>query len=123
MRTVERRFATSSLTSIHWFAIALALVSALVHLVLGIGFLPHWMGIAFLLATVGFFVGIAFVLLDVRRRLVYLVGIPFTGGQVILWYVVNEPTALEALSLVELVDKVAQVLLIVALVYLLVRDK
>lgn len=122
MRTVGRQFTSSSLTPIHWFAIALAVVTALVHLVLGIGFLPHWMGIAFLFATAGFLLGIALVLLDVRRRLVYLVGVPFTAGQVVLWYVVNEPAAIEDLSLVELVDKIAQVLLIVALVYLVVRD-
>ncbi|WP_255190820.1 DUF7475 family protein [Natronobeatus ordinarius] len=122
MRPVAQRLEADSLTWIHWFAITLALVSAAVHLVLGVGFLPHWMGVAFLVATAGFLVGIALVLLDVRRRLVYLAGIPFTGGQVILWYVVNEPTTIADLSLTEIVDKLAQGLLIVTLVVLYVRD-
>ncbi|EMA45730.1 hypothetical protein [Halobiforma nitratireducens] len=112
-----------SLTPLHWMAISLAVVTAIVHLVLGIGFLPHWMGVAFLGATGGFLLGIALVLVGSRRPLVYLAGIPFTGGQIVLWYVVNEPTTLAALSFAEWVDKVAQVLLIVALVVLYRRDR
>ena len=122
MSTVEGRLALASLTPLHWLAIGLAAVTAAVHLLLGIGFLPHWMGVAFLVATAGFLVGIGLVLLDVRRRLVCLAGIPFTGGQIVLWYVVNEPTAVADLSLAEGIDKVAQLLLVVALVVLLVRD-
>lgn len=122
MSTVERRFGSRPLTTVHWLAIGLALISALVHLVLGIGFLPHWMGVAFLVATAGFVVGIALVFLDVRRRHVYLLGIAFTGGQIVSWYVVNEPATVADLSAVELLDKVAQLLLIVALVVLYVRE-
>ncbi|ELY86507.1 hypothetical protein C483_18895 [Natrialba hulunbeirensis JCM 10989] len=110
-----------SLSLTHWLAIALAAVSALVHLVLGVSFLPHWMGVAFLAATAGFLLGIALVLRNYRRRLVYLLGIAFTAGQIILWYVVNEPTALADLSAAEAVDKVAQFLLIALLLFLLVR--
>ncbi|ELY99024.1 hypothetical protein C482_10721 [Natrialba chahannaoensis JCM 10990] len=111
----------SSLSPIHWLAIALAAVSALVHLVLGVSFLPHWMGVAFLGATAGFLLGIALVVRNYRRRLVYLLGIPFTAGQIILWYAVNEPTTLADLSAAETVDKVAQVLLIALLLVLLTR--
>ncbi|SDQ92414.1 DUF7475 family protein [Natronobacterium texcoconense] len=111
-----------SLSSLHWLGIGLAVVTAVVHLVLGLGFLPHWMGIAFLVATAGFLFGITLVVVGYRRRLVYLVGIPFTAGQVVLWYVVNEPTALGDISSVEAVDKVAQLLLIAVLVVLYLRD-
>ncbi len=113
---------TASLSRLHWVGIGLALVTALVHLVLGIGFLPHWMGDAFLVATAGFFLGIGLVLVDYRRRLVYLTGIPFTGGQIVLWYVVNEPTGLGDISIAGAIDKVAQVLLIVVLVALYRRE-
>ena len=117
-----RRLELQSLTGVHWLAILMALVSAIVHLVLGIGFLPHWMGVLFVLATVGFVVGVGLVLLDYHRRLVYLLGIPFTGGQVVLWYALNQPGSIDALGAAEVIDKIAQVVLILALVVLYRRD-
>ncbi len=65
------------------------------------------MGGAFLLATVGFLVGIAPVLVGYRRRPVYLAGIPFTVARSLFWYPVNEPTAVDDLSVPEVVDTVA----------------
>lgn len=117
-----RRFDLESLTPLHWLAVALALVSAAVHLVLGVGFLPHPMGVAFLLATAGFVVGVVLVLSNRRRRLVYLAGLPFVGIQILLWYLVNRPTALADLSAAGAIDKVAQVALIVALAVLYRRE-
>ncbi|ELY72119.1 DUF7475 family protein [Natronobacterium gregoryi] len=111
----NRRLELDSLTGIHWLAILAAIVSGLVHLVLGVGFLPHWMGALFLLAAVGFAAGIGLVLIDYRRRLVYLVGIPFVGGQVVLWYALNQPSSIGDLGVAEVVDKLAQAVLIVAL--------
>lgn len=117
-----RRFDLESLTPLHWLAIALALVSAAVHLVLGVGFLPHPMGVAFLLATAGFVVGVVLVLSNRRRRLVYLAGLPFVGVQILLWYLVNRPTALADLSAAGAIDKVAQVALLAALAVLYRRE-
>lgn len=103
-----------SLTPLHWLAIAAALVTAVVHLVLGIS-AGGTFGVLFLVATVGFLAGIAAVLVGWRRRLVYALGIPFTAGQIVLWYLLNDvppiPTS-------HAVDKAAQVVLIVALVAL-----
>lgn len=111
-----------SLAPLHWAAIGLAAATAAVHLVLGLAFLPHWMGGAFLVAAAGFLVGIWLVLADRRRHLVYLAGIPFTGAQIVLWYLVNEPTGVTDVTVSGAVDKVAQTLLIVALVVLLARE-
>lgn len=116
MATLEDRFATASLTRLDWIAIVLALVTGAVHLLLGVGFLPGPLGVAFVLAAAGFFGAIVLVLLDYRRRLLYLLGIPYTGGQVVLWYALNRPTGVADLSTAEAVDKTAQVLLIVVLV-------
>ncbi|MXV63717.1 hypothetical protein GS429_16955 [Natronorubrum sp. JWXQ-INN-674] len=110
------------LSTRHWVGIGLAVVTAAVHLVLGLGFLPHWMGGAFLVATAGFGLGVVLVVLDYRRRLVYLLGIPFTGAQVVLWYVLNRPAGVGDLSGLEAVDKIAQALLLVALVVLYRRE-
>ncbi|GEM_PF-121658 len=114
---------TESLTPLHWGAIAMALVSAAVHLIIAIVDLPltSAFGIGFLIATAGFLGGVLLVLFDVRRRLVYLIGIPFTAGQIVMWALLNEPT-LATLEVIEAIDKLAQVGLIVALVVLLRRD-
>ncbi len=122
MSTADRLLALDSLTPLHWLGIAVALVSALVHLVLGIGFFPHYMGVLFLLATGGFVGAVVLVLIDYRRTLVYLVGIPFTLSQIVGWYMVNQPDSLSALGAADIVDKVAQIVLIAVLVLLYRRE-
>ncbi len=122
MSSTDRVLALGSLTPLHWVGIAMALVSALVHLVLGIGFFPHYMGVLFLLATGGFVGAVVLVLIDYRRTLVYLAGIPFTLVQIGGWYVVNQPDSLSALGTAEIADKVAQVVLIIVLVLLYRRE-
>lgn len=112
----------AGLTPLHWVGVVAALVSAAVHLVLGIGFLPHWMGIAFLVATAGFLAGVWLVATGRQRRRVYLLGIPFTAGQIGFWYLANRPGGLDALGPAEIIDKVAQIVLILALVALYVRE-
>ena len=109
---------TDSLTSLHWFGIALAAVTGLVHLALGVQFVSSPLGWSFLFAGVGFFAGAVAVVVEYRRRLVYLLGIPFTGGQVVAWYVVNAPE----FSTLGYVDKAAQVLLVGTLVVLYRRN-
>ena len=113
---------TAELTPLHWAGIVAALVSAAVHLILGIGFLPHWMGIAFLIATAGFVVGAWLVLTGRMRRRIYLLGIPFTAGQIVFWYLVNRPESLDALGSAEIIDKIAQVVLVLVLGALYLRD-
>lgn len=107
----------------HWIGIVMALVSAAVHLLLGIRMAPEPMGLSFILAGVGFVAAVGAVLVDFRRRLVYAAGIPFTIAQIVLWYVLNfavGPKAFPAdIGALGAVDKVAQVALVVVLVYLL----
>jgi hypothetical protein len=115
---------TDSLTPIHWVGIALALLSGVIHLVIGVGFLPSAFGIVFVLAGLGFFGAVALVLLDVRRRLVYLVGIPFVGVQIAIWYQVQVlERGLFNLGPLDYVDKAAQVVLIVILLYLIREER
>lgn len=117
-----------SLTPLHWLAIAMATISAGVHLVLGVQFFPHWMGISFIGATLGFAAGIWLVVANVRRPVVYAVGIPFTLGQIGAWIALTRPELLTnpdltALGAFEIVDKVAQLILIVVLLVLLSRER
>jgi hypothetical protein len=105
---------TESLTSLHWVGVVLAVVTGVLHLVLGVSFITSPLGWSFIVAAIGFFAGAAGVLVDYRRRLLYLLGIPFTAGQIVAWYVVNAPD----FSPLGIGDKVVQVLLIVVLVLL-----
>jgi len=112
-----------SLNALHWVGIAAALVSAAIHLLLGVRMAPSGMGISFILAGIGFLGGIALVLLNYRRRAVYALGIPFTLVQIVLWYQLNfiaGPRSFPAdVGTLGAIDKVAQVVLAVVLVALL----
>lgn len=110
---------SESLTPLHWIGIVLAAITGLVHLWLGFAFVADPLGWAFLIAAAGFFLGIVGVLVDYRRKLLYLLGIPFTAGQIPSWYVANAPD----LSPVGIGDKVVQVALIVVLVALYRRAR
>jgi hypothetical protein len=115
---------TESLTTLHWVGIAAALVSGVVHLVLGVQFVPSPIGVSFVLAGLGFFGAVVLVLADVARRTVYAVGIPFTAIQIVLWFAFNQEKILAGnLGAFDVVDKVAQVVLIAVLVVLLRRGE
>ncbi len=118
----------------HWIGIVAALVSALVHLVLGGQFLLSGletgvtvslvMGASFLVAAAGFVGGVWLVVVDRFRPTVYLLGIPFTAGQIALWYALNSPglPAPPVVTPTSGVDKLAQVVLIGALAVLYRRE-
>ncbi len=121
--TQGRSLDVASLDSRHWLGIVAALVTAAIHLLLGVRLAPSGLGISFVLAGLGFLGAVVLVVLGIRRRLVYAVGIPFTLVQVVLWYYVNFlagpksfPTDVGTLGAV---DKVAQLVLLAVLVALL----
>lgn len=116
------RLETGSLTAVHWLAIGLAALSGIIHLLLAAIIPMLVLRASFLLAAVGFLAGIGLVLLDYGRPSVYLLGIPFTGGQIVLWYLVVGPTP-ATLGALDAVDKLAQLLLIAALAVLYARER
>lgn len=116
------RIETDSLTALHWVAIALAIVSGIIHLVLGVMFFPGGLPVAFLLAGLGFFGGVVLFLRNYRRQELYLVGIGFTALQVVLYLLINQRSD-PAISPVEGIDKAAQLVLIVLLVVLYQRER
>jgi len=117
---------TESLTGLHWVGVVLALVSGAIHLVLGANFFPEPLGISFLLAGLGFLGAVALLLLDVRRRLLYAVGVPYVAVQVVLWYYLNFAAGSKAfpadVGTMGAVDKVAQVVLVAVLIALYRRN-
>lgn len=112
-------FETESLTRLHWVGIVLAIITGVVHLYFGVLALDTVQGASFVLAGIAFFVAVLLLLLDFRRRLLYLVGIPFTGIQVVLYFLFNWP---DVLGPGGIGDKVVQVSLIVILVVLYRRE-
>jgi hypothetical protein len=113
---------TEGLDGLHYAGIALAAVTGVIHLWLGVSFLSSPLGVSFLLAGLGFFGAIALVVFDVRRRLVYAIGIPFTGVQILIWAAFNWPLSPFGANLIGTVDKVVQLALIGVLVVLIRQD-
>lgn len=117
---------TASLTPLHWMGFVLAIISGVVHLALVVvgpispasGF-----GILFILAFGGFVGGVGLVAINYRRKLIYLLGLPYTGSQIVMWYLANQPAGPGDLSAFEWVDKIAQVLLLVLLVMLFLNEE
>jgi len=118
MSSIERRIELDSLTTLHWIGIFLALTTAAIHLVIGATFFPEPGGIMFLLAAGGFVGAIVLLLSNYRRRLLYVIGIPFTGIQIVAWYALNRPTGIADIGLIVAVDKLAQLALIGILITL-----
>lgn len=114
-------FKTDSIMPPHWLAILLAVVTGTIHLILGIQFFPGVQPVAFILAGVGFFGAVVLFLIDYRRRLLYVLGVPFVALQIVLWLWLNQRVQ-PAISPIELIDKAAQVILIGLLIFLYRRE-
>ena len=97
------------LTQLQWLAVALVVVTGVLHVYAGLaeGRIPV------ALAGVGYAGALVLFFIDYRRRLLYLIGIPYTAVQFPLWIV-----AKSEYGMVDYVDKAAQVVLILVLVYL-----
>ena len=105
---------SGSLTRLQWAAIALVAITGVLHVYAGVveGRAPV------ALAGVGYAGAIALFLRDYRRRLLYLVGIPYTGFQIVAWYAINRPAGPADIGTATAIDKVTQLALIVVLVLL-----
>lgn len=114
---------TQSLSGLHWIGILAALVTAGIHLLLGIRMVPSGMGISFLLAGLGFLGAIVLILIASHRRAVYAVGIPFILSQIVLWFVINfanGPKSFPAdIGTLGTIDKIAQLVLLGVIIQLL----
>lgn len=112
-RLIGRRatvgFDMDLMTPWHWALGALSTVTSAIHVYLYLeqGFVP------FLFAGIVFLAAVAAMLFNVYRRALYAIGIPFTAGQVVLWYVQGMPD-----MSIAVIDKPVQILLIVLLAYL-----
>lgn len=103
-----------TMTPIHWATFGLAAVTGAIHLYL----YYTQANPAFLFAGIVFFGAVVAGLLNVYRRVLYAVGVPFTAGQIVIWAMMGMPD-----MSIAVVDKPVQVALIVLLVYLFFNEK
>ncbi|QHS16598.1 hypothetical protein GWK26_05270 [haloarchaeon 3A1-DGR] len=122
MDPVGARLDPESLDRLHQLGIGLAAVTGVIHLMLGLGAPTTPLGAASILAGIGYAVAIGLVLVGYRRRLVAAIGIGYVGSQVVLWYVINRPSSLAAVSPAAMVDKPVQLLLIAVCVAIVRRS-
>ncbi|SDX89098.1 hypothetical protein [Halopenitus persicus] len=122
MDPVGARLDLESLDRLHRLGIGLAAVTGVIHLLLGLGAPTTPLGAASILAGIGYAVAIGLVLVGYRRRLVAAIGIGYVGSQVVLWYVINRPSSLAAVSPAAMVDKPVQLLLIAVCVAIVRRS-
>jgi hypothetical protein len=122
--SLQDRLELSSLTGLHWLAVALALLSGAIHLLYFIGPMDAglgFLGISFLLATGGYVGAVVLFFLEYRRRLLYLLGVPYTGSQIVIWlgYVLTGKLTVDVYAMV---DKPAQLALIAVVIILYTRE-
>lgn len=102
------------MTPIHWVTFGLAALTGIIHV-----YLWYQQGNpAFLFAGAVFFGAVIAGLLNVYRRVLYAIGIPFTAGQIAIWALIGMPD-----MNIAIIDKPIQVALIVLLAYLFVNEK
>lgn len=115
-----------ALGPLHYLGVIAALVSGLIHLRLGVNFAPSGLGLSFIFAGVVFLAASAAVVANYRRGLIYRLGIPFTLGQIVLWYYVNFAAGGKSfpadVGTLGALDKVAQVVLVAVLGVLISRE-
>jgi hypothetical protein len=79
--TVGLEFEFESITTLDWLGAVFAVVTGAVHL-----YLYATTGVVlFLFAGLGFFGAVGLLLTTFSRRLLFALGIPFTGIQIVLW--------------------------------------
>ncbi|WP_049999279.1 DUF7475 family protein [Halococcus sediminicola] len=111
----DSRFSRPSMRTLDYVAIALVVITGVIHLYEGVEDWGEPIAIWFLLAGVGFFGAIVLFWLGVSRTLLYLGGVVFTGIQVVAYIVLNWP---DIFSVIGTFDKIVQLVLIGTLVVL-----
>ena len=111
--TVDLQFDFESVNTFDWLGAVLAVVTGVVHLYLYVA-----TGIVlFLFAGLGFFGAVGLLLTTFSRRLLFALGIPFTGIQIVLWVT----SGMRSFAL-GVFDKSVQILLVGLLVELLLVE-
>ena len=103
-----------TVTPIHRAAFGLAAITGAIHLYL----YYTQANPAFLFAGIVFLAAVVAGLLNVYRRALYAIGVPFTAGQIVIWAMMGMPD-----MSIAIVDKPIQVVLIVLLAYLFFNEK
>ncbi|PSP75568.1 hypothetical protein BRC86_03200 [Halobacteriales archaeon QS_3_64_16] len=80
------------MATLDWIGVALAVLLGIAYLPIALGEIPSAIGIAFLLAGLGYFGAIVLVLAGYRRRQVYAVGIGYNLLLIALYFLLRDPS-------------------------------
>ncbi|PSP43984.1 hypothetical protein BRC68_04420 [Halobacteriales archaeon QH_6_64_20] len=81
--------------TLDWAGVALAVLLGIAYFPIALGEIPSVIGIAFLLAGLGYFGAIVLVLAGYRRSRVYAVGIAYNLLLIALYFVIQQPSLSE----------------------------
>jgi hypothetical protein len=116
------RLEQDSIGTLAWIGTGLAVLLGIAYLPLALSEIPSVIGIAFLLAGLGYFGAVGLVLYGYRRSRVYTVGIGYNLLLIALYFLLRDPTlSLSWLAGLAGIVKLGQVLFAVLLAALLVQ--
>lgn len=112
------------MTVLKWLVSLLIVITGGIHFYLAALFGGGFYTWAFVVAGLGFLLGLVLILYNYKPIFTYSLGIVFTLGQIVWYWIVDGITLsmISSLPLTHLVDKGAQVLLVILLTYLLVIE-
>lgn len=121
--------AEEPLPHVHGAVLALAAASGVIHVIEGIELVVnapgpgviYWLGVSLVAAGIAYFIGVGMAVHGFLRGLIYRFAIPFTAGQFPVWYWFNRPITLS--DTLGIVDKSIQLVILVGLVAIVVRDR
>lgn len=116
----------SEITKPQFLTIILSAITGAIHFYLAPQIGLNSLGVSFAVAGLGFTALIISIIFNYRLKLAYLLAIPFTLGQIVIWYYMNRPS-LEFLirgePFLDALDKLAQILLILTVSYLYSKEE
>ena len=89
------RLESDSMGTLDWAGVALAVLLGIAYFPIALGEIPSVIGIAFLLAGLGYFGAIVLVLAGYRRSRVYAVGIAYNLLLIALYFLIQQPSLSE----------------------------
>lgn len=118
------RLERDAMATLDWIEVALAVLLGIAYLPIALNEIPSAIGIAFLLAGLGYFGAVVLVLAGYKRRRVYAVGIGYNLLLIGLYFLIQDPTIpLSWLTDLVGVVKLGQALFVLLLAALLVRGR
>ena len=86
------RLERDAMATLDWIGVALAVLLGIAYLPIALSEIPSTIGIAFLLAGLGYFGAVVLVLAGYRRQQVYAIGIGYNLLLIALYFLLQDPS-------------------------------